>query len=165
MSTRLEANAVRALELVNLDSTTKAARLYDAAGNSLLIGIVGGEGSTVVFVSRDSEVYVGYLYMNPGLYEADGKRLYDHALGSPLHEAIELLVGIKSYRLCDQSLLPPKLAYFTDLEAEPSSLRFRLVIRVPNFCDLTQERFLEADVVFHKLPVVLTKLVAEAPVE
>lgn len=63
-------------------------------------------------------------------------------------------MGLSTYHACGPSQLLPKLAYFKDFEAGPSSLRFRLVIRIQNsnFHDCTLERFLEADVVFHRVP-------------
>lgn len=58
MSMRPEANLVRALELVELDSATKAVRLFDAVGNSVLMGINGEKGSGVLFAQHANNLYV-----------------------------------------------------------------------------------------------------------
>ena len=139
-----ERTQARSVEIVNITATTKALRLYEADGNAIELGILEPNKSTsVMFIRHGGEVFVGYLWMNPSLFDADGNCLEPHCPGTSLRDLVTYIA---------EGRCPSTMAYFTDLNCSCSVLSIRLVFLSPYTVDPAVQRYLEAKVDFHRMP-------------
>ena len=144
------------MTIINLDPTTKAIRLHDHAGRTVELGVVGAN-SSVLFLRYGGSVYVGFSWVKPDHYDADGQS--QGSCGTPLHKVVEFIRDEVEFVRDDKPDTPPSLpplAYFTDLdETRSPSLSLRLIFRSPFLLNPTAELFIEQTVDFHRMPAAL----------